>query len=205
MKVKYVYRNRKTKYFKFSNNQLCNEEYELLDTLGWTGEISINDEEIYEGDIIKDQNGYIYYVDFSNTVCNVLSFHTLCLFNVLDTSRFPLLINNNEDEFEIIGNKYSRIYPSTKKDIIEFAEVFLEPDNIFRCDLQDKAEAKDNALYIFDTEYGIDYNVLENIRKGNILIFTDSEVDNRIKNYIKNHKGTLVLETIYNKIFLIEL
>ncbi len=205
MKVKYVYEDKKTKRIKFSNKPLNDKDYDLVDVLGFTGEISIYGEEIYEGYIIKDQDGCIYCIDFSNTVCNKLSFHALCLFNILDTLKFPHLANNNEDRFEIIGNKYDKIFPSTKKEIIEFAERFLEPDDICRCDLHDKIKMKDNTLYIFDTIYGIDYDVLTSIKKGSLLIFTDSEIEDRLREYIKNNKGILVLKTPYNKIYLIEL
>ena len=205
MKVKFVYEDRKTKQIKFSNKPLNDKDYNLVDVLAYTGETSIYGGEIYEGSIIKDQNGYIYYIDFSNTVCNRLSFHTLCLFNVLDTLKFPHLINNSEDKFEIIGNKYDKISPRIKKDIVEFAERFLEPDNICRCDLHDSIEMKDNTLYVFDTTYGIDYDVLSSIEKGSVLIFTDNEIEDRLNDYIRKNKGVLTLETSNNKIYLIEL
>jgi len=203
MKVRYIYKDKKTKIIKFSNKPLNNEDYNLVDVLGYTGETSIYGEEIYEGDIVKDQNGYIYYIAFSNTVCNGISFHTLCLFNVLNISKTPLLINNNEDKFEIIGNKYDKICPSMKRDIIEFAKTFIEPDDICRCDLHDKIKKGINTLYVFDTTYVIDYDVLTSIEKGNLLIITDSKIEDRLKEYIRTNKGVLTLETSYNKIYMI--
>ncbi|MDK2932375.1 MAG: hypothetical protein PWP27_185 [Clostridiales bacterium] len=81
------------------------DEYELM---LFTGLLDKNDREIYEGDILKDTDNEIYYVDFIRGCfylkTNYKSFPHLGWTEWLPMCEIDRLVNPTE--FEIIGNIY---------------------------------------------------------------------------------------------------
>ena len=81
------------------------DEYELM---LFTGILDKNDIEIYEGDILKDTDNEIYYVDFIRGCfylrTNYKSFHHLGWAEWLPMCEIDRLANPTE--FEVIGNIY---------------------------------------------------------------------------------------------------
>ena len=93
-------------YLEEENGYRCERDFDEIDLMEFTGFKDKNGEEVFEGDIIKDSEGFIAHVVYDKEYAGFgLNYQPFDLTDGLSVT-FEELKNEYRNTFEVIGNIY---------------------------------------------------------------------------------------------------
>nr|UVY07306.1 MAG: YopX protein [Bacteriophage sp.] len=93
-------------YLEEENGYRCERDFDEIDLMEFTGFKDKNGEEVFEGDIIKDSEGFIAHVVYDKEYAGFgLNYQPFDLVGGLSVT-FEELKNEYRNTFEVIGNIY---------------------------------------------------------------------------------------------------